>query len=200
MNNNFEIVLKTNKEFISLMNELFDQLCNSSKYIDYHYYAQSHANSEKLIKEYYEKKLKEHSIDFKRILVHDPNSRWSKEEKNILVELDDLNSITWQFEIEKKVMNFKKVFLTLLESDKMDAGLVIEEDSSKLNLYLSGVYKEFELITQEVNQELIDLILVTEDLEVPELKKINVKDIIINISNMKKVVKQFNNKENKKGF
>lgn len=203
MNNNFKIILNNNKEFINIMNKLFNKLSNEKEYI---YYPSRQENS---IKNFYENLFQENDIDFKKIIVHDPNSVWSREEHNMIIEIEDSNNITWRFEREKgheesintkEFLSLKKVYLTVLESDEMDSGLVIERESSSLKFHLSKGYKEIEFTNSEINQELIDLMLVTEDLDISKLKKINVKDIIMDISKMKNLLKQSYSKENKKGF
>lgn len=198
MNNNFNLISENNKEFRCLISNLFHMATHTKEYIN----KLSNTGKQQVIKDFYKEVFKNNDKDFQGLTILRPKSRKLEPPKNQIFEFEDRNSITWQFEIEgssdiEEYLVFKGVYYNLIDNMEIDGVLLIKENISIFELYCFGVNKTIELLKQEVDQELIDLTLITEDIDISKLKGVGVKDIIYNIENFSEIVKNHFTKEKK---
>lgn len=190
MNNNFNLISENNKELRYLMGNLFHMVTHRKEYLN----CFSDVEKNQIVKDFYREIFKNNDRDFQDLIILRPKSKILEELKNQVFEFEDRKGISWKFEIEgskdlEEYLVFKGVYYNLIDKMEIDGLLQIKEDISMFKLYFSSVYKKIELVKQEVDQELIDLTLITEDIDISKLKGIGVKDIIYDVETLNEIVK-----------
>lgn len=200
MNNNFEIILKNNKEFIDILNSVLKNFCDSDRYS----IALSVTDKKKIVRTFFEYLFSNLNPNFNDSIKLRNSSKLLENLGKDILKFEDKNGLEWSLEFLEEESKFKLLNTLLVVNARIDLDidctLYFNRELSVIDWYCAKTDNEekVDFIKQNVDQELIDFNLISRDLDISFLRNIGVNDIIYDLSNLKKIVKDYIKIENKK--
>lgn len=200
MNNNFEIILKNNKEFIDILNSVLKNFCDSDRYS----IALSVTDKKKIVRTFFEYLFSNLNPNFNGSIKLRNSSKLLENLGKDILKFEDKNGLEWSLEFLEEESKFKLLNTLLVVNARIDLDidctLYFNRELSVIDWYCAKTDNEekVDFIKQNVDQELIDFNLISRDLDISFLRNIGVKDIIYDLSNLKKIVRDHIEIENKK--
>lgn len=200
MNNNFEIILKNNKEFIDILNSVLKNFCDSDRYS----IALSVTDKKKIVRTFFEYLFSNLNPNFNDSIKLRNSSKLLENLGKDILKFEDKNGLEWSLEFLEEESKFKLLNTLLVVNARIDLDidctLYFNRELSVIDWYCSKTDSEekVDFIKQNVDQELIDFNLISRDLDISFLRNIGVNDIIYDLSNLKKIVRDHIKIENKK--
>lgn len=200
MNNNFEIILKNNKEFIDILNSVLKNFCDSDRYS----IALSVTDKKKIVRTFFEYLFSNLNPNFNDSIKLRNSSKLLENLGKDILKFEDKNGLEWSLEFLEEESKFKLLNTLLVVNARIDLDidctLYFNRELSVIDWYCAKTDNEekVDFIKQNVDQELIDFNLISRDLDISFLRNIGVNDIIYDLSNLKKIVRDHIEIENKK--
>lgn len=185
MNSNFDVIVRNNKEFIENINYLFN--CAYVKMAKKKYDAEE-------LKDYED--LKDAGFCLKNI-IHSKNGnvkealiKFENVDKIPFLHFKDQDLNNWLFEIKKNNNNVYDLKLkeveVYLKGVPIKFMLNIKKENSYINFYKKRVpIGKVELTKSKIDQEFVELIFITKDIDISFLKNLKVENIIYDYTSVK---------------